>query len=243
LDPNPEHRPTFANLVARLESADFPPSSTELGTISQYKAEIVAELALSSPSPAGFYGCHREEIHEVLAGAFVKDLEFFVSLMTCMAGKLPCQILAARLSRPPRTGQIPQDLLQQADGVVKGVVLVFAIGLVKTYYDVERDATYGIGRINKYCYVGPDIMDWFRTNYQSVDLVNDFARFLINSRTQKQQTLISQITTLFRSSLRGIVGCQEAWDSLVRRTRAILSLPDSELYPVIAPASLQACLE
>jgi hypothetical protein len=209
-----------------LESADFYTTSTELRTISQCKAEIVAGLALSSPIPACFSGGQREEIHEILAGVIVKDVVFSLSLMLYLAHKLPCVILLTRLAGLTDTGQIPQDLLQQACVMADVPVRAFAAGLAKTYEDAESD-----------------LAAWFRANSQSGDVVNDFSRFLATFRTQHQQTLISQMTTLFRDSLLAIPGCQEAWDSLVERTRAILSLPDSELYPVITPASLQGCLE
>jgi hypothetical protein len=224
-DQNPLCRPTFVNIVERLESPDFWASSTDIDTISQYQARVAPERASVLPISARLFGAHREEIKSILDGLLANDLGFLKSVASHLAGKLPCQILFNRLAGVTRTGQVPPDLLLEAAVMMQAAVLAFVLGLFNTY-----------------CKVGPDLTAWFRVNYQRGDIVNAFSRFLATARTQQQQALISQITPLFRDSV-AILGCQGAWDSLVRRARTILYLPDSELYPAIAPASLQRCLQ
>jgi serine/threonine protein kinase len=230
-DHNPSCRPTFAWIVERLESPDFWTSATNVPAISQYQAEILPERAQRSPISNGLFGGHREEINQVLEGLFAKDMAFLTSIATHLAGKIPSQILAQKLSSFASTGRIPAELLQEAKAINGLYIYSFVIGLV-----------------NAYCDAAPDLTGWLRNNYQSRDTVNAFSTFLSGARRQQQQTLIGQLTRLLRDCPQ-ILSCQAEWNSIVQRARAIylgstyLSLPDSELYMTIAPANVQGCLQ
>jgi serine/threonine protein kinase len=223
-DPCPEKRPTFEAVVAALEAPDFWTSSIDIRTMSRYQARHIPERA-KTPIYRHVFAGHEQELDAVISEA-TKQWSCRGAEITSLALSMyPPSILRARLDTLVEAHELTGEYVMSVQGFLGTNIWIYLL------------------RIQSACKrTVPDMLAWLRDNRQSQDIVGGFRAFLAETMKQQEEVAITTIPGMIEETFHSD-SFQEVWKSMVVNLRGCghpkLSLPDSELYPVVTADSFR----